>query len=60
MDILFTVDCVSIYEYLPGSSMILIKVSETVFYTLKVHKIEIFLGFNFEMCIISLLVMSKY
>ncbi len=28
--------------------------------TLKVHKIEIFFGFDFEMCIISLLVMSKY
>ncbi len=27
---------------------------------LKVHKIEIFLGFDFEICIISLLVMSKY
>ncbi len=27
---------------------------------LKVHKIEIFFGFNFEICIISLLVMSKY
>jgi hypothetical protein len=26
----------------------------------KVHKIEIFFGFNFEICIISLLVMSKY
>ncbi len=28
--------------------------------TLKVHKIEIFFGFDFEICIISLLVMSKY
>jgi hypothetical protein len=27
---------------------------------LKVHKIEIFYGFDFEICIISLLVMSKY
>ncbi len=27
---------------------------------LKVHKIEIFFGFNFEICIIYLLVMSKY
>ncbi len=27
---------------------------------LKVHKIEIFFGFDFEICIISLLVMSKY
>ncbi len=27
---------------------------------LKVHKIEIFSGFDFEICIISLLVMSKY
>ena len=27
---------------------------------LKVHKIEIFFGFDFEMCNISLLVMSKY
>jgi hypothetical protein len=26
----------------------------------KVHKIEIFFGFDFEICIISLLVMSKY
>ncbi len=26
----------------------------------KVHKIEIFFGFNFEICIISLLVMSKF
>ncbi len=29
-------------------------------YILKVHKIEIFYGFDFEICIISLLVMSKY
>ncbi len=29
-------------------------------YNLKVHKIEIFFGFDFEICIISLLVMSKY
>ncbi len=28
--------------------------------SLKVHKIEIFFGFDFEICIISLLVMSKY
>jgi hypothetical protein len=27
---------------------------------LKVHKIEIFFGFDFEICIISLLVTSKY
>jgi hypothetical protein len=27
---------------------------------LKVHKIEIFFCFDFEICIISLLVMSKY
>jgi hypothetical protein len=27
---------------------------------LKIHKIEIFFGFDFEICIISLLVMSKY
>ena len=27
---------------------------------LKVHKIEIFFGFDFEFCIISLLVTSKY
>ncbi len=27
---------------------------------LKVHKIEIFFGFDFEICIISLLVMSQY
>ncbi len=27
---------------------------------LKVHKIEIFFGFDFEICIISLLVMWKY
>ncbi len=27
---------------------------------LKVHMIEIFFGFDFEICIISLLVMSKY
>ncbi len=30
------------------------------FLLLKVHKIEIFFGFDFEICIISLLVMSKY
>jgi hypothetical protein len=29
-------------------------------FPLKVHKIEIFVGFDFEICIISLLVMSKY
>ncbi len=28
--------------------------------SLKVHKIEIFYGFDFEICIISLLVMWKY
>jgi hypothetical protein len=28
--------------------------------SLKVHKVEIFFGFDFEICIISLLVMSKY
>ncbi len=28
--------------------------------SLKVHKIEIFFGFDFEICIISLLVMSNY
>jgi hypothetical protein len=28
--------------------------------TLKIHKIEIFFGFDFKICIISLLVMSKY
>jgi hypothetical protein len=28
--------------------------------SLKVHKIEIFFGFDFEICIISLIVMSKY
>ena len=27
---------------------------------LKVHKIEIFFGFDFEICIISLLIMSNY
>jgi hypothetical protein len=31
-----------------------------VYLPLKVHKIEIFFGFDFEICIISLLVMSKY
>ncbi len=31
-----------------------------IFILLKVHKIEIFFGFNFEICIISLLFMSKY
>jgi hypothetical protein len=29
-------------------------------FKLKVHKIEIFFGFDFEICIISLLFMSKY
>jgi hypothetical protein len=29
-------------------------------FPLKVHKIEIFFGLDFEICIISLLVMSKY
>jgi len=33
---------------------------DTPWTLLKVHKIEIFLGFDFEICIISLLVMSKY
>ncbi len=28
--------------------------------SLKVHKIEIIFGFDFEICIISLIVMSKY
>ncbi len=30
------------------------------FYDLKVHKIENFFGSNFGICVISLLVMSKY
>ncbi len=30
------------------------------FIVLKVHKIEIFFGLDFEICIISLLIMSKY
>jgi hypothetical protein len=30
------------------------------FMHLKVHKIEIFFGLDFEICIVSLLVMSKY
>ncbi len=29
-------------------------------FCLKVHKIEIFFGFDFEICIISLIVMWKY
>jgi hypothetical protein len=33
---------------------------EAAFSLLKVHKIEIFFGFNFEICIISFLVTSKY
>jgi hypothetical protein len=38
------------------------KVKTTFCYllTLKVHKIEIFFGFDFEICIIFLIVMSKY
>ncbi len=35
--------------------------NKRIFYQiLKVHKIEIFFGFDFEICIISLLVMWKY
>ncbi len=37
-----------------------INVLVKMFINLKVHKIEIFFGFDFEICIISLLVMSKY
>jgi hypothetical protein len=33
---------------------------EANYEALKVHKIEIFFGFDFEICIISLLLMSKY
>jgi hypothetical protein len=33
------------------------RISTTVAGPLKVHKIEIFFGFDFEICIISLLVM---
>jgi hypothetical protein len=36
---------------------VLIRASFMVFEPLKVHKIEIFFGFDFEICIISLLVM---
>ncbi len=36
------------YTYIPGFTFLTI---------LKVHKIEIFFGFDFEICIISLLVM---
>jgi hypothetical protein len=31
-----------------------------LYWCLKVHMIDIFFGFDFEICIISLLVMSKY
>ncbi len=36
------------------------RLSLIFFYVLKVNKIEIFFGFDFEICVISLLVMSKY
>ncbi len=45
----------SFVECASGSEKIVLKI-----YGLKVHKIEIFFGFDLEICIISLLVMSKY
>jgi hypothetical protein len=36
------------------------KINKIILQCLKVHKIEIFFGFDFEICIVSLLVMSKY
>jgi hypothetical protein len=36
------------------------QLSYSIHISLKVHKIEIFFGFDFDFCIISLLVMSKY
>ncbi len=41
-------------------SLIVTHVTGDFMKALKVHMIEIFFGFDFEMCIISLLVMSKY
>ncbi len=42
-------------------SLFTLKVALSFFFLhLKVHKIEIFFGFDFEICIVSLLFMSKY
>ncbi len=43
-----------------GLQVIYVIDTSGTFKPLKVHKIEIFFGFDFEICIISLLVMSKY
>ncbi len=42
------------------SPNVLVPIPRSLLLSLKVHKIEIFFGFDFEICIISLLVMSKY
>jgi hypothetical protein len=44
-------------QYVQSKVKLILNMRET---NLKVHKIEIFFGFDFEICIISLLVMSKY
>ncbi len=48
------------FDEIPRRSVIVSLLSLSEKAGLKVHKIEIFFGFDFEICIISLLVMSKY
>jgi hypothetical protein len=52
-------------QTISGENCLSLKKSRTTLshkknHCLKVHKIEIFFGFDFEICIISLLIMSKY
>ncbi len=59
----FSAECVaadrSLKGRIPGVG-VMCESGGIVYSVLKVHKIEIFFGFDFEICIISLLVMSKY
>ncbi len=47
-------------RYCPMRNEMSRKYRQSIGFPLKVHKIEIFFGFDFEICNISLLVMSKY
>ncbi len=50
--------CLNVYSCANTTALQKLRVKQKE--ALKVHKIEIFFGFDFEICIISLLVMWKY
>jgi hypothetical protein len=51
---------VSFFENFVGEERCRDILAVQIMQNLKVHKIEIFFGFDLEICIISLIVMSKY